>query len=419
MKPSAEPQVKKEKIAIRDLLVDSVEPVQEKPRPILRMKTKMPVKTEAIPIPRSETAAEGLDAHFIRDTIIDGSKICAGQQFVQVWTLRNPGPNTWPRGCSVRHVGGDNMLNIDNTRPLSHIELADASESNVLGHPVEAGEEAQFRVLMKAPQREGTAISYWRLKTPEGMPFGHRLWCDIAVVAVPSPVAAEPAIPLPMPVQSVPTPASGSATTFEVAPRSNPLYERLLQARAERMKHVQNTQAQQLQKIKDMKDVHQSLQQQLDQQKMERVQRVRKAAMERLLEGRRKVQEEANRRKEHEAALATIKQEPVASPKEEVRSEEPVAELPVEEKQRPSEPIASGMIFPQLDKESPESSTYESSTTAQPMSPSSEKSTVARTVTVASDDEFFEDAESVGLSDDGFMTDEEYDILDASDEEMS
>ena len=40
-------------------------------------------------------------------------------------------------------------------------------------------------------------------------------------------------------------------------------------------------------------------------------------------------------------------------------------------------------------------------------------------LTVASDDEFFEDAESVALmSDDGFMTDEEYDILDASDEEM-
>jgi next-to-BRCA1 protein 1 len=38
---------------------------------------------------------------------------------------------------------------------------------------------------------------------------------------------------------------------------------------------------------------------------------------------------------------------------------------------------------------------------------------------MASDDEFFEDAESVALhSDDGFMTDEEYDILDASDEEM-
>ncbi|CAN9261504.1 unnamed protein product [Alternaria alternata] len=415
MKPSAEPQVKKEKIAIRDLLVDSVEPVQEKP--VQPIQPTVPIKSEAISIARSDTATEGLDAHFIRDTIIDGSKICAGHQFVQVWTLRNPGPNAWPRGCSVRHVGGDNMLNIDNTRPLSHTDLAEASESNILGHTVEAGEEAQFRVLMKAPQREGTAISYWRLKTPEGMPFGHRLWCDIAVVGVPSPVVAQPAIP-PAPVQSVPTPTPGSATTFEVAPRSNPLYERLLQARAERMKHVQHSQQQQM-NLQKMKDAHHSLQQQLDQQKMERVQRVRKAAMERLLEGRRKVHEETNRRKEHEAALATINQEPIVPSKAEIKPEEPVAELPVEEKQRSSEPLASGMIFPQLDKESPESSTYESSTTAQPMSPSSEKSTVARTVTVASDDEFFEDAESVALmSDDGFMTDEEYDILDASDEEM-
>ena len=76
------------------------------------------------------------------------------------------------------------------------------------------------------------------------------------------------------------------------------------------------------------------------------------------------------------------------------------------------------MIFPQLDKESPESSTYETSA-IQLESPMSVKSTIARTVTVASDEEFFEDAESVALhsDDEGFMTDEEYDILDASDEE--
>jgi next-to-BRCA1 protein 1 len=202
------------------------------------------------------------------------------------------------------------------------------------------------------------------------------------------------------------------------------LYERLLQARAERMRHAQHTQ-----------------QQQLDQQKMERIQRVRKAAVERLLD---------NRRREHEAALATIKHDttPYTEPTVEAKAEPTAvvpevpevttAELPVEEKtvvekavaeempvveektaKHAPEPQASGMIFPQLDKESPESSTYESSTTAQPVSPMSEKSTIARTVTMASDDEFFEDAESVALhSDDGFMTDEEYDILDASDEEM-
>jgi next-to-BRCA1 protein 1 len=352
LRPSVEPA--KEKIAIQNLLS---EPLQEAPA-----------------APKSNVDRETLDAHFIRDTIIDGSKISAGHQFVQVWTLRNPGPNAWPAGCSVRHVGGDNMLNIDNTRPLSQTELADASESNVIGAPVQAGEEVSFRVVMKAPQREGTAISYWRLKTADGMPFGHRLWCDIQTVATPAPVTAH-----------VPEVVEASA--------SSPMYERLLQARMEKMKAIRQSQAQQL-----------------EQQKMERIQQVRKAAVERLLE---------NRRKEHAAALASIR--PVSVPRVEEPAKELTAELPVEEKQVERQPAtqASGMIFPQLDKESPESSTYETSS-AQPESPRSEKSTIARTVTVASEEEFFEDAESVALhsDDEGFMTDEEYDILDASDEEM-
>lgn len=383
MKPSEEPSVKKEKIAIRDLLVDSVEPVQEKVFvPAEESKT---IKTEAISIPKSEANSQGLDAHFIRDTIVDGTKICAGFQFVQVWTLRNPGPEPWPQGCSVRHVGGDNMLNIDNTRPLTRDDLCNASESNIISHPVRSGEEVTFRVVMKAPVREGTAISYWRLKTDQGMPFGHRLWCDINVVAPSSPSSTQSE-----PVRESPV------TSPEGAPASptSPLYERLLQARLERMKLVQRMD-----------------QPQLEQQKMEHIQRVRKAAVERLLE---------NRRKEHEAALTTAK--PELTPKVEEPKPEPTAELPVEEKpaQLAADPQSSGMVFPQLDKESPESSTYEAPT-AQPESPISERSTFARTVTVASDDEFFEDAESVALhsDDEGFMTDEEYDILDASDEEMS
>ncbi|KAJ4374495.1 hypothetical protein N0V86_007364 [Didymella sp. IMI 355093] len=353
MRPSAEP-LKKEKIAIQDLLSESI---QEKPV-----------------VAKSQNLTQSLDAHFIRDTIIDGSKICAGQQFVQIWTLRNPGPNAWPAGCSVRHVGGDNMLNIDNSRPLSQAELADASESNVVGAPVQVGEEVSFRVVMRAPQRQGTAISYWRLKTADGLPFGHRLWCDIQTVAAPSPISAH-------------TPEVADASS------SSQMYEALLQARNEKMKSFRQAQAQQL-----------------EQQKMERIQQVRKAAVERLLE---------NRRREHAAALASIQTLPVPQPEE--SASELTAELPVEEKQveRQSAAQASGMIFPQLDKESPESSTYEPSS-AQPESPVSEKSTIARTVTVVSDEEFFEDAESVALhsdDDEGFMTDEEYDILDASDEE--
>ena len=368
MRPSAE-SVKKEKTVVQDILSKPVQvcalPKQNKQYANLVKEKHAVVKTEP--------SRESLDAHFIRDTIIDSSKICAGQQFVQVWTLRNPGPNAWPAGCSVRHVGGDNMLNIDNTRPLSQAELADASESNVIGAPVHAGEEASFRVVMKAPQREGTAISYWRLKTADGIPFGHRLWCDIQIVAAPEPI---------------PPHVSEAAE----ASSSSQMYETLLQTRVEKIKAIRQSHAQQL-----------------EQQKMERIQQVRKAAVERLLE---------TRRKEHAAALASIRPAPV--PKGEEPAKELTAELPVEEKQVERQPAiqASGMIFPQLDKESPESSTYETST-AQPESPVSEKSTIARTVTVTSDEEFFEDAESVALhsDDEGFMTDEEYDILDASDEE--
>jgi next-to-BRCA1 protein 1 len=374
LRPSVEP-VKEEKVAIQDLLSESLQvcapvdhvhqstnPMQEKPA-----------------VAKDESSREALDAHFIRDTIIDGSKICAGQQFVQIWTLRNPGPNAWPAGCSVRHVGGDNMLNVDNTRPLSQAELADASESNVIGAPIQAGEEVSFRVVMKAPQREGTAISYWRLKTADGIPFGHRLWCDIQTVAAPAPA--------PVHVSEIAAASSSSSSSS-----SSQMYENLLQARLEKMKAVRQSQAQQL-----------------EQQKMERIQQVRKAAVERLLE---------NRRREHAAALASI--QPAHAPRAEEPAKELTAELPVEEKQMERQPAAqaSGMIFPQLDKESPESSTYETPT-VQPESPVSEKSTIARTVTVASDEEFFEDAESVALhsDDEGFMTDEEYDILDASDEE--
>ena len=265
------------------------------------------------------------------------------------------------------------MLNIDNTRPLSQAELADASESNVIGAPIQAGEEVSFRVVMKAPQREGTAISYWRLKTADGIPFGHRLWCDIQTVAAPALAPAH-------------------ISEIAAASSSSQMYENLLQARLEKMKAVRQSQAQQL-----------------EQQKMERIQQVRKAAVERLLE---------NRRREHAAALASI--QPAHAPKAEEPAKELTAEPPVEEKQVERQPAAqaSGMIFPQLDKESPESSTYEIPI-VQPESPVSEKSTIARTVTVASDEEFFEDAESVALHSDeeGFMTDEEYDILDASDEE--
>jgi next to BRCA1 gene 1 protein len=70
---------------------------------------------------------------------------------------------------------------------------------------------------------------------------------------------------------------------------------------------------------------------------------------------------------------------------------------------------SSQMIFPKLEKESPVSSIHEAAKAAP-----SEPSTAQEPEEEADD---FDDCQEWDVSDDGFMTDEEYDILDASDEE--
>ena len=75
------------------------------------------------------------------------------------------------------------MFNVDTDRPSSLQSVASAMESNKLTAPVEPGNSTDFTVLLRSPSREGSAISYWRLKLSNGIPFGHRLWCDIQVQA--------------------------------------------------------------------------------------------------------------------------------------------------------------------------------------------------------------------------------------------
>ncbi|KAJ9372490.1 hypothetical protein DTO282E5_2817 [Paecilomyces variotii] len=120
-------------------------------------------------------------ALFIRDTVSDGSKVAPNQVIQQTWTLHNPGPLAWPSGCSVHFVGGDSMFNVDTNAPSGLGSIKDAMESNQISDQVMPGSSADFTVTLRAPRREGTAISYWRLKLPDGTPFGHRLWCDISV----------------------------------------------------------------------------------------------------------------------------------------------------------------------------------------------------------------------------------------------
>ncbi|KAJ5613500.1 Zinc finger ZZ-type [Penicillium herquei] len=213
-------------------------------------------------------------AYFLRDTIADGTQLSPDTPFRQTWTLYNPGPNSWPVGSDVRFVGGDTMFNVDSEHPSSVQSIHSAMESNKLAEAVKPGNTANFTVSLRTPHREGTAISYWRLKLPNGTPIGHRLWCDIQV-------------------------------------------------------------------------------------------------------------------------QSTVVSEPVA----------PVSDVPESE-------ASSRMIFPKLEKESPETSTHEAMPTVCP----------APTISTTSEADILEDVESLTLDDTdtdaGFLTDEEYDVLDASDQEF-
>lgn len=141
-----------------------------------------PVKEDSKTETKTSSTSD-LQAHFVRDLVIDGTVLPPSSGFYQAWILRNPGPKPWPAGCSVRFIGGEVMYNVDMEHPSSVSDLEKAAGSNVFDRVVEVGEEVHFGVVMKAPAEEGRHVSYWRLKDAQGVPFGHRLWCDIQVSA--------------------------------------------------------------------------------------------------------------------------------------------------------------------------------------------------------------------------------------------
>jgi next to BRCA1 gene 1 protein len=154
------------------------------------------VQTVAEVLPAGDGAAkesakstEQLQAWYESDSTPDGSVFGPNRLVSQSWTLRNPGPETWPAGCAVHFIGGDDMRNLDFSHPSSVQSMAKANRSNILEHGLEPGKTAVFTVLLKSPSRQGRAISYWRLKTPDDKSFGHKLWVDIEV--------KEPSIALP------------------------------------------------------------------------------------------------------------------------------------------------------------------------------------------------------------------------------
>ena len=412
-----------EKIQIKDLLA---EPIEEK------------IKVEDLKPTPALISTQELNAHYVRDTVKDGSAMTPSQKFVQVWTLRNPGPHAWPAGCVVSFVGGDRMFNIDDAHPSSEADLTEAQRSNVVCRAVEVGEEIAFRVLMKAPKQEGTAISYWRLKAADGVAFGHRLWCHIKVAAAQLPAAfATPSAPVPVSVASVERAEPSSSSD-----NKEDFLTQLLRNHEEQL-HLEQNKA--VQAAKQHAETEAKMKVELEEkesriQMLYDLQKQLKAFHMGAMEGHHKVAALSKQQKQVQARMISALKSrlDLEVSKRRQREESEAAELSATTPSVKVEPVpatvetedgkteGSAMIFPKLDKESPAASTHESVETAREQATPETKHAVLATVVSPSaktetETDIFEDAESVELldssDDDGFLTDEEYEILDASDEE--
>ncbi|XP_024533376.1 protein NBR1 homolog isoform X2 [Selaginella moellendorffii] len=110
------------------------------------------------------------DGRFVCDVSIpDGTEVSPHTRFVKIWRLRNSGKVAWAPDTRLVRVGGDEMGTVS------------AVSLQTEGASVLPDAEVEVAVDLVAPARAGRYASYWRLVTPYGVKFGHRVWALIQV----------------------------------------------------------------------------------------------------------------------------------------------------------------------------------------------------------------------------------------------
>jgi Flp pilus assembly protein TadD len=103
------------------------------------------------------------------DTLPDGRMfpfpVFPGEKLVKIWQLENIGNTTWGNGYQLAFVDGD------------HMEAPDA----VNLPPVAPGEKVELCVRMKAPSGNGIYRGNWKLRNPQGVEFGDKIWVNLQV----------------------------------------------------------------------------------------------------------------------------------------------------------------------------------------------------------------------------------------------
>lgn len=98
-------------------------------------------------------------------TILDGTPMTPGQEFVKTWKIKNTGICSWGDGYLLVYSYGEKM----NGQPVP------------IGTLVQVGQEVEVSINFKAPINIGEYTSAWQMTNAKGAPFGKALFVKIIV----------------------------------------------------------------------------------------------------------------------------------------------------------------------------------------------------------------------------------------------
>ena len=98
------------------------------------------------------------DYAYVKDvTVVDGTVMTPGQEFVKTWTIKNTGICSWGEGYGLIYAG--------------YVDKMDGVPVP-LGALIEVGQEVDVSISFKAPDKIGEYVSSWQMVNPNGLPFG-------------------------------------------------------------------------------------------------------------------------------------------------------------------------------------------------------------------------------------------------------
>ena len=104
-----------------------------------------------------------MKARFVSENIGDKFEVVAGSKFIKQWILRNDGETAWPTDVIFERTSGDYL----------------GSQPVVVKYAVEPETDYIWELELTAPNKVGRYTAYFRMRTNDGIKFGHKVWCDI------------------------------------------------------------------------------------------------------------------------------------------------------------------------------------------------------------------------------------------------